>query len=173
MKDIHKRIIGIQHNSFFHSSLHAVAFREWNFMVFLRDGVLPDSQEEYLTQLSSALTSTVTMGLKIEKNPTKQNWELATSRTVSWPPWEELPPLHSHLRSQHPVYCKSSEPWKWGKLSRRCVLTAHFHLEQKRGNGCWCEHTCAHFCLYYLCPVFTQLLDVTSLFYWQWFYRLF
>lgn len=31
--------------SFFHSSLHAVAFREWNFVLFHRDGTLTDFTE--------------------------------------------------------------------------------------------------------------------------------
>ena len=45
--------------SFFHSSLHAVAFREQNFVLFHRDGSLIAFTERILAQLFTTLTSAV------------------------------------------------------------------------------------------------------------------
>lgn len=72
---------------------------------------------------------------------------------------------------QKPATKWVSWAWEMGQTILADVFLRHISIWNR---NVWMdvaqEHTCAPFYLYYLLSVFTQLLDIISLFYWQWFF---
>lgn len=139
-------------------------------MLFHRAGVLTDSQEECSARafLSTnlhrhrVLTSKVrrTQQSKTESRQHRNSF-LAYSGATATP----SQPL------QKPAPKWVSWAWEMGQTILADVFLRHISIWNR---NVWMdvaqEHTCAPFYLYYLLSVFTQLLDIISLFYWQWFF---